>query len=113
MINCPVALMSSGTVAAIDSTAPGTAAGVVVDELSATLAARASPRPPDPPRHCHTPNVPTAATNTTTPATASHRGDNRRFAAGARRAECRPLPVTRTGTFSARRAASPNSPAVW
>ena len=106
--NRPVFLMSSGTVAAISGTAPGTATGVAVDVLAATLAGRASP-PPDRPSHCHTPNVPSAATNTTTATIANARRDT----PPAPCFECFPeRPVVRTGVSSARRAAAANSPAV-
>ena len=109
--NRPVDLISAGTVAAIDSTAPGAASGVAVDELSATLAGRVSPRF-GPPHNCHAPTKHAAITNTTTPATAITRRDTRSLGR-ARCAECRPLrPVVRTGTLSARRAAAANSPAV-
>src|SRR3954453_10342279 len=98
----------SGTAPAISGTPPGTATGVAVDELSATLAGRASP-PPDRPSHCHALNVPRPATNTTEPAIANARRETGRERCAERFPE---RPVVRTGVSSAHRAAVANSPAV-
>src|SRR5690242_16754126 len=102
MISRPVDLISSGTVAAISWTAPGRGSGVIVDELSATLAGWV---PPDPPRPCQTPTPPATKTNATAMEAAIIRPDTRRLAGVARRL-WRPLPGKRTGVFRARRAAA-------
>ncbi len=106
--------MSSGTVAAIDSTAPG-AARRVPPSPSCWPRRPAGVPAVRPAAHRHTPNAPTAATSTT--ADGRPRACAATIAGGpaaARRAECRPDCRSCAPAHSdARRAAAASSAALW